>query len=173
MGVLVALALALVAAVYFIRRRRQNQQAAVVPPLDLDPSDTTFEPTEEVQVIVPFVAPSRPSETAPKSTTSDMQEGDPSNPEYLTVSEKRQEPSSSQGDASSSTGSNGGPAHRPIQHAEDMEDAEDDSLLPPMYKASWGQRYASGGADDGDSVAVARMAEAGQRAEDRASSKAV
>lgn len=75
--------------------------------------DDTFEPTEDVQVIVPYVVPSQ----RPASSKEEQRQGFKSQTGYLGVSEKRQE-SSIQGDASSSTTA-AVVVSRPIQHAED------------------------------------------------------
>lgn len=56
-GVIVGLLLIPLAAALHTRRRGQQQQAHALHPMDHGVENETFEPTEDVQVIVPYVVP--------------------------------------------------------------------------------------------------------------------
>lgn len=172
-GGVVGLALIGFAAFLCLRRRRRQ-----------DPSSTSekpfkirgkYEPTEDVQVIMPFVGatnsdgtstPERPGHHRHYTSTTDSADG------YAPSTEKPQEPLTSYDDtffgreASTTTGptdattdnnsrQSAAPVRRPT-HAEDMEDADEASMLPPMYRESWGQRHVATDAEDA-AVGVVRQ----------------
>lgn len=118
------------AAVY-VRRRRGLSQGRAPPSIV-----SAFASTEEVQVIVPFAAPSRPIDDAPGATAHSLLRAEESAPGNDPAAA---ELAAGQTDSSGTTHSVAKPARR----AEDMEDAEEDQLLPPGYKEAWGRRHSA------------------------------
>lgn len=176
-GGVVGLALLGLALVLCLRRRRRQNASS---PTSEKPVNRRgkYEPTEDVQFIVPFVGakasdgastPERPGHQRHYTSTTDSAEG------YTPTTEKQQELRSSYddtffGEASTTAGqpqpntdSNSRrlaatPRH-PV-HAEDMEDADEVSMLPPMYKESWSQRHIATDAED-TAVGVVRQEASG------------
>lgn len=159
--------LALLAFFLFRRRQRQQPQHTSRPP----PSVLLeFEPTEDVQVIVPFATPSG------GSSSSTGQRGGPEirpllqaagytdiTPQDMSGGEKAHLAAASDPGSVSNPPGSSVAAARPTQRAEDMEDAEADQLLPPEYKEAWGQRHSAAPEGAG---AVSRSEKRGRRAED-------
>lgn len=167
-GAVIGVAALILAAIFLFRRRRQAQYAPHQPPSVI----SAFEPTEDVQVIVPYPA------SAGASTQSVNQRGGPDTtpllatagwtdltPQDMSGGEKL--PPSDRGSASEPSEQANSPAaaSRPPQRAEDMEDAEVDRMLPPEYKEAWGQRHSAALEDAG---AVSRFEKRDDRAEDGA-----
>lgn len=166
MGGVVGLALIGLALFLCLRRRRSKRlESSSEKSLN---GTQPYEPANDAQVITPFAKPSAGSTPARSDFTrlnTDSSAGYP-----VTMEKNLDSPSSYDdtvfGEASTtqppatspavSSSRSGPPAERRIQHAEDMEDAEDEvSMLPPMYKESWGQRQYA--ADmEGDAVGVHR-----------------
>lgn len=105
--------------------------------------------------------PERPGHQRHYTSTTDSADG------YTPSTEKQQEPRSSYDDTffgeaatsagleSSADGASPVAARRPV-HAEDMEDADEVTMLPPMYRESWGQRRVAADAEDA-AVGVVRQ----------------
>lgn len=156
-GVIVGLVLVGLLAALVLRRRRQRSQSTAIQPVDNEEDSDRFELTEDVQVVVPFIAPSRSSASNDKNATEERHKGEGSESQtaYSSKLEKHQE-SSIQGVAPSSAATAAVMVSHPPHHAEDMEDAGQDALLPPVYKAAWGQRYVSGAVGGEGAVAAPR-----------------
>lgn len=159
------------------RRRRQHTQATSEKPFAALPN---YEPTEDVQIIVPYVGGDHGSPVISTADRSDSADG-----YFGAASDKRHDIISSPEDtfwaeASSSAGSSrpwpspGGVGdddspgirrgiRRGIRQHEDMEDVEEE--LPPRYKETWGQR-AQVDVPDEIPVAVVRPEKNGSRAKD-------
>lgn len=148
--------LASLAAALFIRRKRKLSQAHRSRPLSIE---SQFEPTTDVQVIVPFTTTDGPSPNASgvvaytqlpsedSASTPGLSGTAEKNPAALHVGQSTgSAPTELAGAMSGSTLAVGSP-----QRAEDMEDARAGDLLPPEYKEAWGQRQSAVG-EDQDSV---------------------
>lgn len=142
---------------YSRNRRQQPQNAPRRPPT----AASGFEPTDDVQVIVPFASPPRPSaDNVRRSEAFNLLDNEVT-ADNVTSSEKDQaESSQGQRRASSDPASLDTFASGAVQHrADDM----DGNVLPPKYNGAWGQRYS---ANLEDAAAVTRWEKAGMRASD-------
>ncbi|EKD03190.1 hypothetical protein A1Q2_02509 [Trichosporon asahii var. asahii CBS 8904] len=138
-------------------RHRREQQLQVLHASRHRPHLVpTFEPTEDVQVITPYPAPSRPSPSSRSSTDriSRSKTAKPRGPrdrqgttktpivakkQSSALSEEPRRPqANAPGIVNNSEAATSG-RHR----AEDMEDAPENELLPPEYKEEWGQRHSA------------------------------
>lgn len=167
-GAVAGVALLALLAFFLFRRcqRQKPQDTSHQPPRVL----SEFEPTEDVQVIVPFATPTD------GSTASTRQHGGPEirpllqaagltnlTPQDISGGEKAPLAAASDPGSVSNPSGSSVAAARSTQRAEDMEDAEADQLLPPEYKEAWGQRHSAALEDAG---AVSRSEKRGLRAED-------
>lgn len=163
----VAGAVLLALLVFFLARRRRPPTSPVnaQKPPSLAPH---FEPTEEVQVVVPYGTASRPSmHNARPSETFDLLSSNVSESTSQPVSTEKasDQPLVHGADSDAFAGPSGSTnrnSDTPTHRADDM----DGDLLPPEYRPAWGRRHS---ASLEDAAAVTRLEKPGVRAHDGAS----